>query len=75
MLRFLPADFEHVIASLVCIVCETQNLLTLQFTVYSDIPFSRNSYHTETSHLQCIANQVNDFNRHSKFDPARVGLF
>ena len=55
-------------------VCETQNLLTLQYTVYSKIPFSKNSYHAETNHLQCIANQLNGFNRDSKFSPTRVGL-
>ena len=49
-------------------VCETQNLLTLQYTVDSKITFSRNSYHIETSHLQGIANQLNGFNRHSKFN-------
>ena len=52
-------DFKHEIAGLVCMVCETQNLLTLQYTVYSEIPFSRNLYHTESSHFQCNANQLN----------------
>ena len=71
----LMLEFEHVFADLVCMVCETQNLLTLQYTVHSKIPFSRNSYHTETSHLQCIANQLNGFNRYSKFNPTRAGFF
>ena len=56
-------------------VSETQNLLTLQYTVHSKIPFNRNSHHTETSHLQCIANQLNGFNRHSKFNPTRSEHF
>ena len=73
--RVFTGDFKHVIAGLVCMVCETQNLLTLQYKVYSGIPFSRNLYHTETSHLQCNANQLNGFNRHSNFNPTRVGLF
>ena len=63
------------IAGLVCMVCQTENLLALQYTVYSEIPFSRNSYHGETSYLQCIANQLIGFNRHSKFNPRRAGLF
>ena len=41
--------FEHVIAGLVCMVCETQNLLTSQYAVYSEIPLNRNLYHIETS--------------------------
>ena len=73
--KVFAIDFEHVIAGLVCMVCETQNLLTLQYTVHLKIPFSRNSYHTETSHLQCISNQLNGFNRHSKFNPTRAGFF
>ena len=32
-------------------VYETQNLLTSQYTVYSEIPFNRNLYHIETSQL------------------------
>ena len=44
-------DFEHVIASLVCKVCETQNFLTSQYTVYLEISFNRNLYHTETSQV------------------------
>ena len=32
-------------------VCETQNLLTLQYTVYSEIPFNRNLYHMEISQV------------------------
>ena len=73
--RVFTVKLEHVIAGLVCKVCETQNLLTLQYTVHSKIPFSRNPSHTETSHLQCIANQLNGFNRHSKFNPTRAGDF
>ena len=73
--RVFTVDFEHVIAGLVCMVYETQNLLTLQYAVYLKIPFSRNSYHTETSHLQCIANQLNGFNIHWKFNLIRAGLF
>ena len=49
--KVFPVDFEHVTVGFVCMVCETQNLLTLQYTVYSEIPFSRNLYQTETSHL------------------------
>ena len=49
--KVFPVDFEHVIVGFVCMVCETQNLLTLQYMVYLEIPFSRNLYHTETSHL------------------------
>ena len=30
-------------------VCETQNLLTSQYPVYSEIPLNRNLYHIETS--------------------------
>ena len=63
--RIFTVDIEHLIA----LVCETQNLLALQYTVYSEIPFRRNLYHRETSHLQCNANQLNGVNRHSKFDP------
>ena len=50
--RIFTVDIEHLIA----LVCETQNLLALQYTVYSEIPFRRNLYHRETSHLQCNAN-------------------
>ena len=49
--KVFPVDFEHVTVSFVCMICETQNLLTLQHTVYSEIPFRRNLYQTETSHL------------------------
>ena len=73
--RVFTVDFEQVIAGLVCMVYETQNLLTLQYAVYLKIPFSRNPYHTETSHLQCIANQLNGFNIHWKFNLIRAGLF
>ena len=55
--RVFTGDFKHVIAGLVCIVCKTQNFLTLQYTVYSEIPFSRNLYYTETSHLHTM--QIN----------------
>ena len=68
-------DFEHVIVGFSCIVCETQNLLTLQYTVYSEIPFRRKFYHTETRRLQYNANQLNGFNRRSRFNATRVGLF
>ena len=68
-------DFEHVIVGFSCMVCETQNLLTLQYTVYSEIPFRRKLYHTETIHLQCNASQLNSFNRRSRFNTTRVGLF
>ena len=68
-------EFEHVIVGFSCIVCETQNLLTLQYTVYSEIPFRRKLYHTETIHLQWNASQLNSFNRPSRFNTARVGLF
>ena len=37
-------------------VRETQNLLTSQYTVYSEIPFNRNLYHIETS--QVIGNPM-----------------
>ena len=56
-------------------VCETQNLLTLEYTVYSEIPFRRKLYHTETSHFQCNANQLNGFNRRLTFNETRVELF
>ena len=68
-------DFKHVITGLVCMVCETQNLFTLQCTVYSKIPFNRNLCHTEISHLQCNANQLNGLNRHSNFNLTRAELF
>ena len=48
---FFTGDFKHVIVGLVCMVCETRNLLTLQYTVYLEVPFSRYLYHTETSHF------------------------
>ena len=73
--KVFPVDFEHVTVGFVCMVCETQNLLNLQYTVYSEIPFSRNLHQTETSHLQCNANQLNGFNSRSMFNPTRVGLF
>ena len=73
--KVFPVDFEHVIVGFSCMVCETQNLLTLQYTVYSEIPLRRKLYHTETSHLQCNANQLNGFNRRSRFYTIRVGLF
>ena len=49
--KVFPIDFEHVTVGFVSMVCETQNLLILQYTVYSEIAFSRNLYQTETSHL------------------------
>ena len=55
--KVFPVDFEHVIVDFSYMVCETQNLLTLQYTVYSEIAFRRELYHTETSHLQCNTNQ------------------
>ena len=74
--RVFTVDFEYIIAGLVCMVCETQNLLTLQYKVYSKkIPLSRNSYHRESSHFQCIANQLSGFNTYSKFNSTRTGLF
>ena len=72
--KVFPVDFEHVIVGFSCI-CETQNLLTLQYTVYSEIPFRIKLSHKETSHLQCNANQLNGFNRRSRFYTIRVGLF
>ena len=33
---FFTGDFKHVIVGLVCMVCETRNLLTLQYTVYAE---------------------------------------
>ena len=68
-------EFEHVIVGFSCIVCETQNLLTLQYTVYSETPFRRKLYHTEAIHLQRNASQLNSFNRHSRFNTTRIGLF
>ena len=73
--RVFTVEFEHVIPGLRCMVFETQNLLTLRYTVHSKIPLSRSLHHTETSHFQCIANQLNGFNRHLKFNPTRAGLF
>ena len=35
--KVFPVDFEHVTVGFVCMVCETQNLLTLQYTVYLEI--------------------------------------
>ena len=35
--KVFPVDFEHVIVGFSCIVCETQNLLTLQYIVYLEI--------------------------------------
>ena len=32
--RVFPLYFEHVMAGLVCMVCETQYLLTLQYTQF-----------------------------------------
>ena len=55
-------------------VCETQNLLTSQYTVFSEKPFNRNLCHIETSQV-INANQWNGFNRHLKFNPKRTGLF
>ena len=40
-------------------VCETQNLLTSQYTVYSEIPFNRNLYHMETSQVISNPMQIN----------------
>ena len=40
-------------------VCETQNLLTLQYTVYSEIPFNRNLYHMEISQVIYNLLQIN----------------
>ena len=40
-------------------VCETQNLLTSQYTVYSEIPFNRNLYHMETSQVIYNSMQIN----------------
>ena len=63
--RFLPyadvftVDFEHVIASLVCMVCKNQNLLTSQFTVYSGIPFKRNLYYIENNQVIWNPMQIN----------------
>ena len=73
--KVFPVDFEHVIVGFSCIVCETQNLLTLQYTVYSEIPFRRKLYHTEIIHLQCNANQLNNFNSRSRFNATKVELF
>ena len=73
--KVFPVDFEHVIVGFSCVVCETQSLLTLQYTVYSEIPFWRKLYHTETSHLQYNVNRLNSFNRRSGFNATRVGLF
>ena len=73
--KVFPVDFEHVIVGFSCMVCETQNLLTLQYAVYSEIPFRGKFYHTESGHLQCNANQLNGFNRRSGFNARRVGLF
>ena len=40
-------------------VCETQNLLTLQYTVYSEIPINRNLYHMEISQVIYNLLQIN----------------
>ena len=73
--KVFPVDFEHVSVGLSCMVCETQNLLTLQYIVYSEIPFRRKFYHTEISRLQYNANQLNGFIRRSRFNVTRVGPF
>ena len=44
-------NFQHVIAGSLCMVCEIQNLLTLQYSVYLEIPFNRNVFHIETSQV------------------------
>ena len=44
---------------LVCMVCETQNLLTSQYIVYSEIPFNRKLYHTEINQVICNPMQSN----------------
>ena len=59
--KVFPVDFEHVIVGFSCMVCETQNLLTLQYAVYSEIPFRGKFYHTESGHLQCNVTQLNSF--------------
>ena len=41
---------------------------------YSKIPFNTNLHQIESS-LQCIANQLNGFNRHLKFNPTRSEHF
>ena len=51
--------FEYVVAGLVCSVCETENILTSQYTVYSEIPFNRDLYHTETNQVIWIPMQSN----------------
>ena len=35
------------------------NILTLQYTVYSEIPLNKNLYHIETSQAICSAMQIN----------------
>ena len=40
-------------------VCETQNLLTSQYTVSSEFPFNRNLYHIETSQVIYSPMQIN----------------
>ena len=40
-------------------VRKTENLLTSQYTIYSEIPFTRNLYHKETSQVICISMQIN----------------
>ena len=73
--KVFPIDFGHVIVGVSCMECETQNLFTLQYTDYSEIPFWRKLYHTETSHLQHNENQLNGFNRSSRFNATRVAPF
>ena len=73
--KVFTVDFQHLIPDLVCMACETQNLLTSQYILSSEIPSSRNLYHTETTRLQCSASQLNSFKRHSKFNSIRAGLF
>ena len=40
-------------------VCETQNLLTSQYTFYSEITFNWNLYHIETSQVIYNPMQIN----------------
>ena len=40
-------------------VCETQNLFTSQYTVYSEILFNRNLYHMETCQVIYKPMQIN----------------
>ena len=41
------------------IVCETQNLLTSQYTVYSQIPSNKKLYHMKTSRVIYNSMQIN----------------